>query len=75
MTWTDQSPGLPGRRSAAVVITGLFLLSLGMLVRITYAGMVFGGQPPNPTTEGGTKPQTTGKPTARANVGKGAHER
>jgi len=61
---------MPGRRTAAAVITLLFVLSIGMLMRIAYAGVMFDGQPASPTKDEGAKPQTTGKPAAQANAGK-----
>ena len=45
MTWAGGSQEVPGRRLAAVVITALFALSMVMLMRIAYAGVVFDGQP------------------------------
>ena len=52
MTWGGGSQEVPGRRLAAVVITVLFVLSIGMLLRIAYAGVVFDGQPASPTKDG-----------------------
>jgi hypothetical protein len=68
--WSGGGEGMQGRRTAAAVITLLFALSIGMLMRIAYAGVVFDGQPASPTKEGGAKPQTTGKPAAQANASK-----
>jgi len=64
MTWAGGSQEVPGRQTAAAVITVLFVLSIGMLMRIACAGVVFEGQAANPTTDGAAKPQTTGKPAA-----------
>ncbi len=64
--WWGGSEGMQGRRTAAAVITLLFVVSIGMLMRIAYAGVVFGGQPASPTRDGGAKSQTTGNPAARA---------
>lgn len=47
--------GAQGRRATAVVITLLFLFSLGMLMRIAYAGVVFGAPPTGSMKEGGTQ--------------------
>jgi hypothetical protein len=59
---------VPGRKTAATVITVLFVLSIGTLMRIAYAGMSSEGQAANPTTDGGAKPQTTMKPAAHVNA-------
>ena len=53
MTWGGGSQEVPGRRAAAVVITILFALSMGMLMRIAYAGALFDMQPANQTKAGG----------------------
>jgi len=52
MVPTGQNLGLPGARTAAAVIALLFFLSLAIAVRIAWAGVVFGQQPPNPKKEG-----------------------
>lgn len=64
ITWAGGSQEVPGRQRAAAVITLLFVLSIGMLMRIAYAGVLFDVQPGRPTTDGAAKPQTTGKPVA-----------
>ena len=64
MTWGGGSQEVPGQRTAALVITALFALSIGMLIRIAYAGVVFDGQRPSATEDEGAKPQTTRKPAA-----------
>lgn len=64
ITWGGGSLEVPGRQRAAAVITLLLVLSIGMLMRIAYAGVLFDVQPGRPTTDGGVKPQTTGKPAA-----------
>ena len=64
ITWGGGSQEVPGRQTAAVVITLLLVLSLGMLMRIAYAGLLFDVQPTSPTRDGVAKPQTTGKPAA-----------
>ena len=40
ITWTGGGQEVPGRRAAAIVISALLVLSLGMLMRIAYAGGV-----------------------------------
>jgi hypothetical protein len=59
ISWSGGSQEVPGRQTAAAVITVLFALSIAMLMRIAYAGVVFDGQPASPTKDGGAKPQTT----------------
>lgn len=51
MVWTGQD--VVGRRSAAIVISVLFVLSIAMLMRIAYAGMSV-GQPATPMKSGKT---------------------
>jgi len=68
--WSGESEAMPGRRMAAALITLLFVLSIGMLMRIAYAGAVFDGQPGSPTKDLGAKALPTGKPAGRANAGK-----
>ena len=63
---------MEGRRTAAVVITVLLVLSIAMLMRIAYAGVVFDGQPASPTKDGGAKSQTTGKPAGQSNAARRA---
>ncbi len=72
IAWWGGSEGMEGRRTAAAVMTLLFLLSIGMLMRIAYAGEVFDGQPANPTADGHARPETTGKPATQANAVKRA---
>lgn len=64
ITWGGGSQEVPGRQTAAAVITLLLVLSIGMLMRIAYAGVLFDVQPASPTTDGAAKPQATGKPAA-----------
>ena len=61
ITWGGGSQEVPGRRLAAVVITVLFVLSVGMLMRIAYAGAVFDGKPASPTRDGGGSFKAGGK--------------
>ena len=72
ITWAGGGQALPGRRLAATVITVLFVLSVAMLMRIAYAGVVFDGQPANPTKGGQGNAQTSGKPAAEVKAGKRA---
>jgi hypothetical protein len=58
-TWGGGTQEVAGRQTAALVITALFVLSLGMLMRIAYAGIVFDGQAASPTKDRGAKSPTT----------------
>lgn len=58
ITWAGRGQEAPGRHLAAVVITVLLVLSLGMLMRIAYAGVVFDGEAVSPAKEGGASPTT-----------------
>jgi hypothetical protein len=64
ITWGGGSQEVLGRQTAAMVITLLLVLSIGMLMRIAYAGVLFDVQPGGPTTDQAAKPQATGKPAA-----------
>jgi hypothetical protein len=70
LSWSGES--VPGRTGAAAVITFLFLISIGMMLRIASAGMVFAGPSASPMEKGETKSQTTGKPPAQSNTGRRA---
>ena len=70
--WSGGSEAVAGRRIAAAVITLLLVLSIAMLMRIAYAGVVFTGQPAGSTKDPFAKPQTTGKPAGQANDSKRA---
>jgi hypothetical protein len=70
MAWPAGGEGAAGGRTAAAVITLLLVLSIGMLMRIAYAGVVFDGGPASPAKDGGMKPPTASKPTGHANAGK-----
>lgn len=72
LTWGGGTQQVPGRRTAALVITVLFLLSLGMLMRIAYTGVVFYGRMAEPTKDGVARLQTAGKPAAQAHAVKQA---
>ena len=52
ITWTGGGQEVPGRRAAAIVITALLVLSLGMLMRIAYAGGVVETRAANPMKVG-----------------------
>lgn len=68
ITWAGRRQEVSGRALAAVVITVLFVLSIGMLMRIAYAGVVFDGEPVSPKKGDGNKSQTTGKPAAQTDA-------
>lgn len=53
ITWGGGSQEVPGRQTAAALITLLLVLSIGTLMRIAYAGVALEGQVANPTTDGG----------------------
>ena len=72
LTWGGGGGDVPGRRLAATVITVLFVLSVAMLMRIAYAGVVFDEQPANPTKGGQGNAQPSGKPAAEVKAGKRA---
>jgi hypothetical protein len=52
--WLAGPEAGPGRRTAAVVVTLISAISLGMLMRITTAGMESEGQPANPLNKNGS---------------------
>jgi hypothetical protein len=64
MGWSGGSGGLQVGRTVAAVITLLLALSLGMLVRIAWSGMVFDVPAGGPTKDAGGKGETTGKGAA-----------
>jgi hypothetical protein len=72
ITWTGGRLEVTGHRTAAAVITLLLVLSLGMVVRIAWAGVVFDVPSANPTKHPDAKPPTTGKPGPQTNAGKRA---
>lgn len=51
IVWAGRAE-VPGRRMAALAITGLFVLSFAMLLRVTYAGVVFEGGTASPPKHG-----------------------
>ena len=64
MSWSGESGGVQVGWTAAAVTTLLLVLSMGMLVRIAWSGMVFDVPAAGPTKEGGAKSATTGKRAA-----------
>jgi len=52
IAWSRGGVETEGGRSAAAVITVLFVLSVGMLMRVAYAGVILDGQPANATKDG-----------------------
>jgi hypothetical protein len=62
MRWTGGGQQATEHRTATALIGLLLVLSLAMVVRIAWAGVVFDVPSANPPKEGGTKPQATGKP-------------
>jgi hypothetical protein len=63
---------VPGERRAATVIALLGCLSMGMLVRIVWAGVVFGEQAPRPTKEGDDQAEPSEQRPTQAKAGKRA---
>ena len=72
MVWTGGSSEVPGRRPAAAVITVMFVLCMALLMRVGYAGLVFGGQSASPTKDTAAKAQASGKTATQANADKRA---
>jgi hypothetical protein len=64
MSWSAASGGLQAGRTVAVVTTLLLALSLLMLVRIAWSGLVFDLPPAGQIKEGEAKGATTGKRAA-----------
>jgi hypothetical protein len=61
----------PGGLAATVLVTLAFVVSMGMLTRIAYAGVVFEGQAASLATDG-AKPKITGKTVAQGTANKRA---
>jgi hypothetical protein len=57
---------VPGQSSATPVMAILLVLSMGMLVRIAYAGVVFRGPAGGPAKDGGAKAPMAGKAGANS---------
>jgi hypothetical protein len=72
IAWTGKGQTAESPRSVAMIITLLLALSIGMLMRIAYAGAVFDGQPGSPTKDGAAKPQPAGKATTQPNAARRA---
>lgn len=68
LTWVRGGPPVPGQQFAAAVITLQLVLSVAMLMRIAYAGVVLDGVQAKPAKAGATQGKTAGKATAQANV-------
>jgi hypothetical protein len=71
-SWSEASGGLQAGRTVAVVTTLLLVLSLGVLVRIAWSGMVFDVPPAGQTKDGNGQSQPSGQRGAQAKVGKRA---
>jgi hypothetical protein len=64
MSWSGGSAGFQGGRTVPVVTTLLLVLSMGMLLRIAWSGMVFDVPAGGPTKDAGAKGATSGKRAA-----------
>jgi hypothetical protein len=60
-SWSGGGGGLQAGRTVAVVTTLLLVLSMGMLVRIAWSGMLFDVPAAGPAKDAGAKGATTGK--------------
>jgi hypothetical protein len=58
LIWGGGNQEVPGQRTSALVITAMFALSVGMLMRIAYAGVVFDGPPGSRKEDRGASIQT-----------------
>ena len=70
LTWGGGRQDDPGRQTAALIISALFVLSMAMLTRILYVGMVFDGQQTSSMTDGAAKLPRAGDPLTKANSAK-----
>jgi hypothetical protein len=68
MTWGGGKGEVPGGRMMGLIIVLLGVCSVGMLMRIAYAGVILDGQPAKPANPMPAKPQTAGKPEGQANA-------
>ena len=59
--WGGGNNGIQGHTASAVINTLLFVLSIGMLMRIAYAGAAFDGKPASSTKDEKFKAQKVGK--------------
>ena len=71
-SWSGGSGGLQVGRTATVVTTLLLVLSVGMLVRIAWSGMVFDVRAANRPKAGECQAPRGGSRAAQANAGKRA---
>ncbi len=65
--WSSGGEAASGRRAAAFVIATLFVLSLGMLLRVAYAGALGSGQSAGAAKDNGSRPQTPGDSNSQTN--------
>jgi len=65
LTWGGRIGGVSPNRLAPVLMFVMLVFSVGMLLKIAYAGATFDGQPPGSTKEHPAKPQVTGKVDSR----------
>ena len=72
MSWSGGGGGLQAGKGTAALITLLLMLSLGMLVRIAWSGMVFDVRAANPPKAGEGQAPVNGNRAAQANAGKRA---
>ena len=72
MSWSGGSGGVQVGRTVAAVTTLLLVLSMAMLVRIAWSGMVFDVPPAGQTKDGNGQSQPGVKRAAQANAGKRA---
>lgn len=70
--WSGGVSAVPGRGAAAAVTTLLLLLSLAMLMRIAYAGVLFGEPATDPRKDAGTLSLASGGLAARTHGDKRA---
>jgi len=70
LTWGEKTQAIPGRQTVALLITVLFVLSIGMLMRIAYAGVVFDGRSASPTKDAAAKSQSAEKSAGHVNAAK-----
>lgn len=67
-----QGEAVSGRQAATVVVTLVFVISMGMLTRIAYAGVEFEGQATSLAKDGTAKPQASNKPVLQGYASKRA---
>ena len=68
LTWGGRNEGASPTRLAPTLMVLLLVFSIGMLVKIAYAGATFDGQPPGSTKEQPAKAQMTSKPDSKPNA-------